>query len=162
MLTNHLVKLPTANHFTYILWGFFDACLTHTTLMWRNRRLKTQPGIRTPFHCARTLTAKWGWFIPALQQHSKTEICLDDDGGKKRTVWKWEKRSENGERIRAVPKTAPKFFCKVWNDTLGALLVLCEWVSWVCLQVEHVCMYVSVCEVVLYVFKRAVSPAVSQ
>lgn len=117
--------------------------LSHTTLMWRNWRSKTQPGICTPFLCTRTLTAKWGWFSPALQQHSKTEICLDeDDDGWGWGVWRWEKLSENGERIQALPKTALKFLCKVWDHTLGSLLVLCEWVS---VFTRRTCMYACVC-----------------
>ncbi len=40
-------------------------------------------------------------------------------------------------------RSCPSFFCKVWDNTLKFLLVLCR--CWVCLWVRYVCMYVCTC-----------------
>lgn len=152
---------PIASHGSDLYCLCLSATL-NSSFMWRKtmNEYGWESLFRRGFHSFslhQNTPSSWEWLSPALQHTLK-----------QRSGWMTPKKKERvwglGNDLRTEKewgsyRSCPSFFCKVWDNTLNFLLVLCE--CWVCLWVRYLCMYVSVCQYVLYVFTRAVSPAVS-
>lgn len=107
---------PTANYLTSMWCSFMYVFVCNTQVLCEETNEWKKNGL-----CQQRTPSRWEWCIPVLQQHSATEIWMDDAKKKE-----WELANDLRTEKELQPyKSCPRFFCKVWDNTLLFLLILC-------------------------------------